>query len=61
VYARAGVEELWLVDRERREVTVYRFAASVNEPAAVRRGRRHLTTPPLPGFRLPPGEVFRAP
>ena len=38
VYARSGVEELWLVDREKREVAVYRFAESVNEPVIAFRG-----------------------
>jgi Uma2 family endonuclease len=60
VYARSGVEELWLVDREKREVAVYRFADSVNEPVAVIRGRQRLTTPLLPGFKLPLADIFRA-
>lgn len=59
VYARSGVEELWLVNKEKQEIEVFRFAESVNEPVAVYRGRQRLTTPLLPGLKLSLTEVFR--
>lgn len=58
VYARSGVKELWLVDKERKEVAVYRFAESISEPVVTLRGRQKLTTPLLPGLKLALAEVF---
>jgi len=58
VYARSGVKELWLVDKEKKEVAVYRFAESIQEPVATVRGRQKLTTPLLPGLKLALAEVF---
>jgi len=58
VYARSGVKELWLVDKERKEVAVYRFAEAISEPVATVRGRQKLTTPLLPGLKLALAEVF---
>ena len=58
VYARSGVKELWLVDKERKEVVVYRFAEDIQEPVATLRGRQTLTTVLLPGLKLKLTEVF---
>lgn len=58
VYARSGVKELWLVDKERKEVVVYRFAEAIQEPVATLRGRQTLTTALLPGLKLKLTEVF---
>ena len=58
VYARTGVKELWLVDKEKKEVAVYRFAEAISEPVATVRGRQKLTTPLLPGLKLALAEVF---
>lgn len=58
VYARSGVKELWLVDKERKEVVVYRFAEDISEPVATVRSRQKLTTPLLPGLKLALAEVF---
>ena len=52
VYARSGVKELWLVDKEKKEVAVYRFAEAISEPVATVRGRQKLTTPLLPGLKI---------
>ncbi|NBV23260.1 MAG: Uma2 family endonuclease [Proteobacteria bacterium] len=60
VYARSGVKELWLVDKEKKEVAIYRFAEAIGEPVAVVRGRQLLTTPVLPGLKLKLTEVFEA-
>lgn len=58
VYARSGVKELWLVDKERKEVAVYRFAEDISEPVVTVRGRQKLATPLLPGLKLALAEVF---
>jgi Uma2 family endonuclease len=58
VYARSGVKELWLVDKEKKEVAVYRFAENISEPVATVRGRQKLTSPLLPGLKLALAEVF---
>jgi len=58
VYSRSGVKELWLVDRERKEVVVYRFAEDISEPVATVRGKQKLSTPLLPGLKLSLAEVF---
>jgi Uma2 family endonuclease len=60
VYARSGVRELWLVDKDKKQVTVYRFAKSIGAPVAVVSGRQKLTTPLLPGLSLPLSKVFEA-
>jgi Uma2 family endonuclease len=59
VYARTGVQELWIVDPELKEVQGYRFAESSGTPAATLRGRQSLTTPLLPGLRIPLAKVFK--
>ncbi|MBI5800534.1 MAG: Uma2 family endonuclease [Verrucomicrobia bacterium] len=58
VYARSGVKELWLVDKEKKEVVVYRFAEDIQEPVATLRGKQKLTTTLLPGLKLSLSEVF---
>ena len=59
VYARSGVEELWLVDPDRRRVDVYRFAESADEPALTCSGRQRLTSRVFPGFQISLSEIFR--
>ena len=59
VYARTGVEEMWIVDPELKEVQVYRFAESAGTPVATLRGKQTLTTLLLPGLRIPLAKVFR--
>ena len=58
VYARSGVKELWLVDKEKKEVVVYCFAVSIGDPVATLRGKQKLTTTLLPGLKLALTEVF---
>ncbi|MBI5772809.1 MAG: Uma2 family endonuclease [Verrucomicrobia bacterium] len=58
VYARSGVKELWLVDKDRKTVAVYRFEKSIEEPVATLSGKQKLATPLLPGLALPLPKVF---
>jgi Uma2 family endonuclease len=58
VYARSGVKELWLVDKDKKQVAVYRFAESIEAPVAVLSGKQRLTIALLPGLSLPLPKVF---
>ena len=55
-YRAAGVREYWIVDTFSRGITVHRFETS--EPARELSENDTLTTPLLPGFELPVGQVF---
>jgi Uma2 family endonuclease len=59
VYSRTGVGELWLVDPDASEITVYRFEESPDEPVAVLGRRQTLKTPLLPGLKIRVADVFR--
>lgn len=53
LYARAGVEEYWLVDWTSKTVDVYRRASGELRHSATLSGPDELTSPLLPGFSLP--------
>jgi Uma2 family endonuclease len=55
IYDRFGVEEYWLVDGERREVTVIDFVA---QPATERRHRDRFSSRLLPGLEIDLHELF---
>ncbi|MBI3875175.1 MAG: Uma2 family endonuclease [Verrucomicrobia bacterium] len=59
VYSRSGVKELWLVDKDKREVVVYRFAESITMPVATYRGRQKFATALLPGLKISVPEIFQ--
>lgn len=62
LYSRRGVREYWIVDRELRQVEVYRrTAAAALEPAATLTVGDNLTSPLLPDFALPIEQIFRLP
>ena len=59
VYARAGVQEYWIVDRFTQTIEVYRpSAASTLALALTADTSTHLTSPLLPGLVCPVAEVF---
>jgi Uma2 family endonuclease len=58
VYARAGVNELWLVDPALRSLQIYRFAENTDRPVTYLEMGDTLTTPLLPGFSLKLDELF---
>jgi Uma2 family endonuclease len=60
VYARSGVRELWLVDKDKKQVAVYRFEKNIEAPVAILSGKQKLATPLLPGLSLPLTKVFEA-
>jgi len=51
-YREAGIAEYWVIDRFRRQMTVYRQPAA-DTPRVVVRESEVYTTPLLPGFELP--------
>ncbi len=59
-YEELGVREYWLVDRFRKMIQIYRRNGGRFELAAELSGEANdvLTTPLLPGLRLPLAEVF---
>jgi Uma2 family endonuclease len=59
VYARTGVEELWIVDPESKTVEVYRFAESVDEPAGTYAGRQKFASPLFPGLQISVARIFQ--
>jgi len=51
-YREAGIVEYWVIDRFRRQMTVYRQPTADVRSVVVREGELY-TTPLLPGFELP--------
>jgi Uma2 family endonuclease len=59
IYARTGVEELWIVDPELKTVQVYRFAESFDAPVATYNEKQQFTTPVFPGLTVAVADVFK--
>jgi Uma2 family endonuclease len=59
VYARFGVEELWLIDPDTGEVEVYRLQEDAEVPKFTLRKNQTLTTPLFPGLAIPLEKVFQ--
>ncbi len=58
VYARTGVEELWIVDPTKRTVAVYRLADQPETPIATYRAKQKFTSEVLPGLIIDLAAVF---
>jgi Uma2 family endonuclease len=58
VYARTGVDELWVVDPEGEEVPVYLFREDPDLPKVILRSGDLLKTSRLPGFELSNQKIF---
>jgi Uma2 family endonuclease len=59
VYARRGIKELWIIDPDQEEVTVYRFDQDPAEPVKKLRQEAALTSPLLPGLKIVLPDIFR--
>ena len=59
VYARAGVEELWIVDPEAKRVHVYRLRESAETPVATYGVRGKIESQIFPGLKIPVAKVFQ--
>ena len=58
VYARTGVEELWIVDPTKRTLALYRLAENADTPAATYRARQKFASTLLPGLTIELAAVF---
>ncbi len=56
-YLAAGVEEYWVIDRFRRQMTVFRRDGQAFSQSIVAEGESYAT-PLLPGFELPLAKVL---
>ena len=59
VYARRGVKELWIIDPDEKDVTIYRFDQDPTDPIARLSGEGELNSPLLPGLAMSLPEIFR--
>jgi Uma2 family endonuclease len=58
LYARAGVMEYWLVDPESKTIEVLKLSEAGFERVALYKRDEMLTSPVLPGLRIPLKEIF---
>ena len=58
VYARAGVDELWIIDPAKRTFALYRLAEDSDTPVATFRAKQTFTSEMLPGLTIDLAEVF---
>jgi Uma2 family endonuclease len=58
IYARTGVEELWIIDPTKRTLAVYRLTENSETPAATYKGKQKFTSEVLPGLTIVLTEVF---
>jgi Uma2 family endonuclease len=59
VYARMGVKELWIIDPDQKEMTVYRFDQDPTEPVAKFSDQGDVSSPLLPGLAIALRDIFR--
>jgi Uma2 family endonuclease len=58
-YARMGIKELWIIDPDQKEVTIYRFDQHPADSVEQFSGQGEVSSPLLPGFKMALTEVFR--
>lgn len=58
IYARTGVEELWVIDPPKRTLALYRFDTDAENPAATYRRNQRFTSALLPGLEIVLADVF---
>jgi Uma2 family endonuclease len=58
VYARTGVEELWIIDPAKRTLALYRLADDAATPAATYRAKQRFASALLPGLSIDLNAVF---
>lgn len=59
IYARTGVEELWIVDPVTRFIQVYRLADDPEVPTASYNANAIFKSPLLPGLRIRAADIFK--
>jgi Uma2 family endonuclease len=60
VYARTGVEELWIIDPTKRTLALYRLADDAVTPFATYKAKSKFTSVVLPGLTLDLAAVFKS-
>ena len=58
IYARSGVEEMWIVDPAVKKVLVYRFATGIDVPVGTFGVRQKFESPLFPGLKIDLARVF---
>ena len=58
IYARTGVQELWIVDPEREQVQVYDLPQNADAPAATYSKRQKVRSAVLPRLVIPVTKIF---
>jgi Uma2 family endonuclease len=58
VYARTGVEELWIIDPAKRTLSLFRLAENADTPIATYKAKQKFTSEMLPGLTLDLTAVF---
>lgn len=59
IYARTGVDELWIVDPDSKRIQVYHLADSAEKPAGTYRGKECFQSRLFPGLRISLAKVFQ--
>lgn len=57
-YARCGVEELWIIDPDKRTLAVYRLADAPETPLATYKAKQKFSSAVFPGLTVDLAEVF---
>lgn len=60
VYARTGVEELWLIDPEKRRIEIFELQENARAPRRIIRAEETFTVPRFPGLEISAAEIFAA-
>jgi Uma2 family endonuclease len=58
IYARTGVEELWIIDPAKRTLALYRLAENPETPVATYRAKQKFTSEMFPGLTIELTAVF---
>jgi Uma2 family endonuclease len=58
IYARTGVEELWIIDPAKRTIAIYDLPDNSTAPRATLTEGKTLATPLLPGLKIKLRDVF---
>ncbi len=58
IYARSGVEEMWIVDPTVKKIEVYRFSTTIDIPVGTFGVRQKFAAPLLPGLKIELSRVF---
>ena len=60
IYARSGVEEMWVVDPAAKKISVYRFAEAIDTPLGTYGIKQKFESPLFPGLKIDLLRVFES-